>query len=143
MATLTTANAVILLSIGSVFPTPQQIQGFAADDVSDTEALASAEAVMGVDGILSGGFVFVAVKWGISIQADSASNFVFDTWYNQQQQLKDVFFASGTILVPGLGTKWYLTNGLLTSYKPMPDLKRISQPRKHEITWQSISNSII
>ena len=139
MATLTSANAILLIGIGSIFPTPQQIQGFAADDVTDVQPLDSAEAVMGVDGILSAGFVFVPIKQGISLQADSLSNFLFDQWYNSQQQLKDLFFATGILILPGLQTKWYFTQGALTGYKPIGDVKRIVQPRKYEITWQSMS----
>lgn len=143
MATLTTANSIILIGIQSVFPTPQQLQGFAADDISDVEGLASAEAVMGVDGILSAGFVFVPIKQGITLQADSPSNFVFDQWYNAQQQLRDLFFATGTIILPGLPAKWYLTQGAMTLYKPIGDLKRTLQPRKYEITWQSMSPALV
>jgi hypothetical protein len=143
MATLTSANAILLIGVASIFPTPQQLQGFAADDVTDVEPLANAETVMGVDGILSGGFVFVSIKQGITLQSDSASNFLFDTWYQTQQQNKDVFLATGQIFLPGLGTKWYLTQGFLTQYKPIGDVKRYVQPRKYEITWQSISPSVI
>lgn len=135
---LTSANAVILLSIDNVFPTPVQLQGFAADDVSEVEPLDSAEAVMGVDGIMSAGFVFVMVKQGFTLQADSNGNSVFDLWFATQQTARDIFFATGTLILPSVGTKWNMTQGALTSYKSMPDIKRILQPRKFEITWQSI-----
>jgi hypothetical protein len=143
MATLTAANAILLIGVDSVFPTPQQLQGFAADDVTDVESLASAEAVMGVDGNLSAGFVFVSIKQGITLQSDSASNFLFDTWYLTQQQAKDVFPATGVLMIPGLGTKWTMSTGWLTGYKPFGDIKRIVQPRKFEITWASISPAVI
>lgn len=141
MATLTAANAILLIGVGSIFPVPQQMQGFAADDVTDVEPLNSAEAVMGVDGILSGGFVFVPIKQGITLQADSPSNNFYDIWYQTQQQLKDLFFATGILVLPGLQTKYYFTQGILTGYKPVGDVKKIINPRKYEITWQSMSPS--
>lgn len=140
--TLTSANAVVLLGISSVFPTPQALQGFAADDVTDIDPLNSAEAVMGVDGVMSAGFVFQMVHQNISLQADSPSNDIFDFWYAFQQQVEDLAFATGTIVLPGLQKKWLLTKGTLSTYKPMPDIKRTTQPRRYSITWQSITPTI-
>ena len=50
--TLTAANSVILLTIPSLFPVAQQLQGFSAEDVFDTDQLDTAETMMGVDGKL-------------------------------------------------------------------------------------------
>lgn len=139
MGAITAANATILITIPSIFPTPQQLQGFAADEIFDTDSVESVETLMGVDGVLSAGFVNVPIKWGISLQADSASNFIFDTWYTQMQVAKDVFPASAIVLLNTIGTKWALTNGYLTAYKPMPDAHKLLMPRKYGITWQTIS----
>lgn len=141
MATLTSANATIFLSVASVFPTPQQLQGFAADDVFSSEKLNSAELSMGVDGKLSGGFVFVAAKWSVTLQADSDSNFFFDQWYQAQQVQRELLPASGLVLLQTLNTKWTLTRGYLTGYVPIPDTKKIINPRNFEMTWQSIVGS--
>jgi hypothetical protein len=139
MATITAANAVIMFSIPGLFPTPQQLQGFAADDITDTDALESAEVLMGVDGVLSGGFVYVAVKQNYALQADSPSAQIFDQWYATQQQIQDLYTAQATLLYPSIGTKWAMTKGFLTSYMPIPAAKKLLQPRKFTVTWQSIS----
>ena len=81
MASITSANAIIMLTIPDLFPAPQQLQGFAADDVYGVNDLKSAEVLMGVDGKLSGGFVFVPIEWSISFQADSPSLDIFDQWW--------------------------------------------------------------
>jgi hypothetical protein len=143
MATLTTVNAVLMLAVNNIFPVPQQLQGFAADDVTDVEGIETSEAVMGVDGILSAGFVYVPVRQNITLQADSASNALFDLWYTTQRQVQDLFFASGIIVLPGLGTQWVMNKGTLTQYKPVPDVKKISQPRKFQITWQSVIPTVV
>jgi len=126
-----------MLSIPGLFPVPQQLQGFAADDIFDSDAIESAETLMGVDGIMSAGFVFVPVNMHISIQADSPSNFIFDTWWATQQQNQEVFFAQGIVILNAIGTKWQLNKGSLVSYKPTPDVKKLLQPRRHTIRWQS------
>jgi hypothetical protein len=138
MATITAANAIFTLSISDLFPAPQRLQGFAADDIFDTDAIESAETLMGVDGVLSAGFVFVPVKQSISLQADSASNNLFETWWTTQQSVQDIFFASGIVILPGISKKFTMTQGALTTYAPTPGVKKLLQTRKYGITWQSV-----
>lgn len=142
MASLTGATAVYQLSITGLFPAPQQLQGFAADDVFDTPSIQSADVLMGVDGFMSAGFQFVPIKQTISIQADSASNDIFDQWWEASQQNQDVFFANAVVLLTALGKKWTMTRGVLTGYMPIPDVKKLIQPRKFEITWNSMSPAV-
>lgn len=139
MATLTTANAVITLAVLPLFPIPQQIQGFAADDVFDAPPVKAAETSMGVDGILSGGFVFNEFPWTISLQADSASNNFFDVWYLQNRAVLDAYTATGQIVLPALGMKWDMADGFLMDYPWLPSAKKIVQPRRYGITWGSVT----
>lgn len=139
MGSITAANSTLLLAVTGLFPAPQRLQGYATDDIYSTEALESAEVMMGVDGKLSAGFVYVAVKQSYNLQADSNANQIFDTWYAAQQALRDVYFANATIALPSLGKKWTMTNGILTSFPPMPDAGKTLKPRKYGITWESIS----
>ncbi len=135
--TLTAANAVITLSIAGLFPVPIQLQGFAADDVTDISDQEVAEAVMGVDGILSGGYIATPIKQGITLQADSLSNDIFDQWNGAQQATRDIFRCQGVIILPGLSKKWNYNRGILTTYSPQPSIKKLTQPRKYAITWES------
>lgn len=137
MTSITGANSTFTLSISGLFPTPVQLQGYATDDAFATESLTPSETLMGVDGILSGGFVFVEVKQTISIQADSPSADIFDQWYSAQQQIQDVFTATGLIMLPSLRKKYSMVKGFLTTYPPLPDVKKLLQPRKFGITWQA------
>lgn len=140
---ITAANATFLLAIAGVFPTPQQLQGFAADDIFSTDPLEAQQVLMGVDGKMSAGFVFVEVKQSVTLQADSASNFIFDAWYQAQQVARDTFFATGIVILPGIGQKWAMANGVLSSYPPMPDGGKILKPRKFGLTWESINPALI
>jgi hypothetical protein len=135
---ITSANAVLTISIPPLFPIPQQLQGFAVDDVYDIPRIRSVETLMGVDGILSGGFVFTAVTQEIALQGDSASNAIFDTWWTQMQAAEETYVASGTIQLPGIKTKFSQLVGYLTEYSPSPAVKRVIQPRRYQITWQRV-----
>lgn len=136
--TITAANAVLTLSVANLFPTPQQIQGFAADDVFDTEDLETAELSMGVDGKLSAGFVYNPVKQGFTLQADSASNDFFEAIYAAERAARDKFTLNGSVLLPSVNRLYTMTTGFMNGYKPMSDAKRVLQPRKFTITWQSV-----
>ncbi len=136
---LTGANSVIMLAVTGVFDTPQQLQGYAADDVFDADMLQQAETLMGVDGKLSGGFVFKEVDQTFALQADSASNDFFDAWKNAQEAAHDVFTSQGIITLFTLGSKWTMRNGFLTGYTPIPAVKKLVQPRKYKITWESMT----
>ena len=138
MASITSANSILMLSISALYAVPQQIQGYSVDDIYDTEPLEVAETMMGVDGFLSGGFVNSPVRQGINLQADSGSMAIFENWYNSQKSIQDLYYANATITLPSLGKKWQMTRGILTTYPLLPDAKKVLQPRKMAITWQSI-----
>lgn len=141
MASITAANATIMLAIAGLFDTPQQIQGFAADDVFSVEPTDVTETLRGVDGKLSGGFVYGDLPWSITLQADSASNAIFDAWVAGQITAQDVYTANAVVLLRSLNAKWTMTKGFLKKWPSMPDAKKLLQPRKFLIEWESISKA--
>ncbi len=142
MADITGANAVFTITIPTIFSIPQTLQGFAADDVFGTDPLESVETRMGVDGNLSAGFVFKELKMGVDLQADSSSNQIFDLWWAQMQAQRGTFVAQGVVILQALGTKWVLVNGFLTRYQPIPTVKKLVEPKRFEITWESVSPAV-
>lgn len=142
MGSITAANSVYVLSISGLLFVPTQLQGYAADDVFETEPLESTETSMGVDGTLSAGFVFKEVKQSIILQADSASNQVFDDWQAANRAAQESLPANGLVNLKSISTKWTLTNGYLTGYPPMPNAGKLLKPRKFTITWENISPAI-
>src|SRR5215831_17114733 len=133
MVDITSANAEIILTIPLVFSQSQTLSGFAADDIFDIPELEEAEAIMGADGLLSAGKVFVATRQTIALQADSPSNAVFDTWHAFQENTISVAPASGVIKLPALGLKFNMAKGFLITYKNVADARRVLQPRRHTI----------
>ncbi len=137
MTDLTAANVSIALTIPGVFDTPQIIKGFATDDVYDFDEIESVEAVMGVDGILSGGWTWKPQPQRFMLQANSPSAIIFDTWQQQQAATRQTYPASGVVRAPSLGLKFLQTNGLLTGYK-LPGAKKLMQPRNFRIMWNLV-----
>lgn len=141
MATITSANSILTLAIGGLFDAPINIQGYAVDDAFESEAVQQAETLMGVDGVLSGGKVWVPYKMTVHLQADSPSIAIFDAWRATQDAVVDVFTANGTIILPSTGMAYGLVNGFLTTATPFPAVKKTLQPVVYEITWQTIVGS--
>lgn len=138
MGDITGADAVVMLSIPTLFDTPQQLQGFGMDDVYDIDQVQSVETVMGVDGVLSGGFVFKEQVQRITLQADSPSNAIFDTWHAQMVAARRTYPANGIVSIPSVGLKFIQTIGYLTAYK-LPGVKKLVLPRQYGITWNLIA----
>ena len=135
---ITSANAVLMLTVPSILPVPTQLQGFAADDIYDFEDVDVAETSMGVDGVLSGGIVFRPKVQNFSFQADSASIATMDAWNLAQQVSIAVFPGFMNVTLTGIGKSYTCGPGILTRVTPAPAGKRILQPQKYRIEWGKV-----
>lgn len=135
---ITSANAVYMLTIPNLFNSPQQLQEFSADDIFTTDVLAATETSMGLDGFLSGGFVYTEVRQSISLQANSPSNDMFERWWLQQQIDQEAYIANGTILLKSINKRFTMTRGFISQFASVPDAARTLRPRRHQITWNRI-----
>ena len=141
MSTLTSANSILMIGIANLYNVPVQIQGYATDDAFTTEDVDTGETMMGVDGKLSAGFTPYPVTIDINLQADSASNLFFDAWIAAEATAREKYIASATIMLPGTNMLYAFTRGFLGKVSVMPANKKILQPRKFSIVFQSISRA--
>src|SRR5690242_8115266 len=139
MSTITSANSVFALAIANVFSAPQNLEGYSADDAFTTEAIESVETVQGIDGNLSGGFIFNPYKMSVTIMPDSPSLDLFYQWAQYMQSTREVAIASGTIWLPAISKKFTLQRGFLTSNVPIPSAKKVLQASQFQITWNRIT----
>ena len=141
MATITSANSVLMLGVSKLFNIPVQIQGFATDDAFAIEDIDMAETMMGVDGKFSAGWIPVPKSMEITLQADSASNDFFDALIAAESVTREKYQLNGSILLQGTGKLYALTNGYLKKGSVMPPAKKVLQPRKFTIEFKSISSA--
>ncbi len=134
--TITAANIQFTLTIPGVYSTAQLIQGYSEDDVTEFEQQTIGQAMIGVDGTLTAGYLNVAWVQGFTLMADSPSNFIMDNWAMAEKAFQDKYPASGLIVYPSLGQKFPLPKGFLTQYRPVPPGKKVLQPRAYQITWE-------
>jgi len=136
MADITSANAVFLLSVQDVFPTPQILQGFATDDAFATGEVDVAEVMKGVDGFMSYGFVPFITHMNIVFQADSPSiPNTMEVWLSAELAVRRKFAANATITLAALGKVYQMVNGVVTRMTPIPPGKKILQPQSYAIAW--------
>jgi hypothetical protein len=137
MATITSANSVFMLSVVPLFPVPQKLEGYSADDSFAVDAKETAETVFGIDGKLSAGYVFNPTNLTITIMPDSPSLNIFETWINAEAVAREKMVCNATVQLPAIGKKYTLTKGFLISHKPFADNKRTLQPMPFVIRFES------
>lgn len=143
LRTITSANSSLVLSIPEVLGAPVPLQGYAVDAAFAVEPFDTAEAIMGVDGIMSAGYTPQPKKMTISLQADSASLEVFNQWLGAMEQAREVFFCDLTVNMPAIGKTFSCTKGVLTNTPKMPEGKKTLQPVTYTITFQDIQPSVL
>ncbi len=137
-STITSANSVFSLTVTTLYLTPQTLQGYMADAAFEQEGVDIAETVLGVDGILSAGWVPQAYTQTISLMPNSPSSVLFETWAATENTLQDKLTANATITLKSTGRKYSLQNGYLTNYKPIPDAGRVLKGRPFRIVWNTV-----
>ncbi len=138
MANITSANSVMAIGVIGLFDTPQALDGFGADDAYSIDSVEVTESMMGVDGIMSTGWIPQIKTQHINLQADSPSNTFFEAWYAAQEQARNPYFAFATIIQDSVGRVYSLKNGVLCGYTPIADAKKVLAPRKFSIKWNYV-----
>ena len=143
MKTITSANAVFLLSVGLLYPVAQKIEGFAADSAWAFDAINNAEIVQGVDGQTSAGWIPHLTVMTITLQPDKAGYPIFDTWFSTEEMMREKLSADGELTLSSIGKKIQLGDGFLSGGVAAPDGKKVLSPVNYKITWSSIMVSLI
>lgn len=136
---LTAADAIYALTVTDLFTSAQILAGYSTDRAFETDAVEAVELQMGVDGFLSGGYVPKETPQTITFQSDSLSVDIFDYWYGQQQQNRQLYRANATVIIPAIGKKYTLRKGFLSSWVPIPGTGKILAARPARITWERIT----
>lgn len=141
--TITSANSILTMVVPGLFPVPVSIQGYSTDDAFMLDALDLAETVMGVDGKMSAGYVPKEVKLTVTLQADSESKEFFAILTQAVKTAREIFYMSATLSLPSTGEAFTFTRGILTSVEQAPAAKKMLQPQKFVITWESVNRAIL
>lgn len=114
------------------------LQGFAPDDIYAINDVDTGETMMGLDGILSGGYVPVARTIVFKQMANSPTESFFDAWGQGEDLAMVKYPAYGTITYPGLQKVAIMTNGFLRARKFLPDAQKLLMPQTFAVEWQKV-----
>ena len=143
MKTITSANSIFLLSVGTLFAVQQRIEGFAADTAWAFESVSNSEVLQGVDGKMSAGWVPHLTPMTITLQPDKSGWDVFLAWHTAEESIREKIFCDGTISIPSINRRYVLSNGVLTAYDPAPSAQKVLQQMTYKITWETVVPSLI
>ncbi len=132
---ITSANSKFVLAVPGVFSAGVLLQNFSVDDMFEAEPQEITESRIGADGFFVGGYVFNLTTMPILFQANSASVVVFQAWKKAQDATRDVIVASASVLMPSLGLKATLNDGLIKSMPAFPPHKKVAENFRVELTW--------
>jgi hypothetical protein len=132
---ITSANAVFMLSIAGVYPTAQQLQEFGVDDAFTTDAVATTETQVGVDGFGVAGYVPRSPTMTIRLLASSRSFPVFEDWIAAQDALQDVLYGAAIVTLPAIGRKYTCYRGSLLGVSTIADARKVLQNREFHVQW--------
>ena len=135
---ITSANAIISISVGVIFPNGFQLQRFSTDDIYGAGQIRKNIQKMGVDGYQSSGKVWVSVPITYHLQVDSPSCASFDAWAQAEDQLDDTLTATGLIILPGIATKYQMVNGSLGEVSPIGAAGQTLKERSFEVVWNRL-----
>jgi len=141
--TITSANSVLTFVVAGLFPAPVQMSGFASDKAFAMESLQLAEVQMGVDGRMTAGYTPNPSVQDITLQADSPSKTFFNALIAATKSTREVFYISGSLVLPSTGEKYSMRRGILTKGKQIPDAAKLLQPMDYQITWESVNQSLL
>lgn len=90
----------------------------------------------GVDGYLSGGWRPTPKVIKISLEANSPSVEIFETWLNQMETDREVSTCDMVFWIPSISRKYTGTCGYLTIGKSMPSAKQMLEALTFTITFE-------
>lgn len=141
--TITSANSIFTLVVPGLFPAPVQLMGYSTDRAFTSDAVQTAEAQMGVDGILSAGYTPSPIVQTVTLQADSPSRDFFNILMSAMDTAREIYWLSGTISLPATGESFTMHKGVLVNSKYSPDANKVLQPIDYVITWESVVRSLL
>ena len=137
MLDITSANAVVALSVENLFSV--NLENFSADSSFTTDTVQAAETRMGVDGHMAAGFTPAIKTVTINLEAGSPSHTFLQLLRQAQEVNLKPYKVQMVVSIPSIGKRYTLSNGVLQSYKDMPDGQTVLSPTQWVFHFESMS----
>ena len=137
MLDITSANATVAVSVESLFSVT--LENFSADSSFTSDTIQAAETRMGVDGHLAAGFTPAIKTVTINLEAGSPSATFLQLLVQAQETKLKPYKVQMVISVPSIGKRYSFSNGVLQSYKDIPDGQNVLSPTQWVFHFEGLS----
>ena len=137
MLDITSANAVVALSVENLFSV--NLENFSADSSFTTDTVQAAETRMGVDGHMAAGFTPAIKTITINLEAGSPSTEYMQLLRQVQEVNMKPYKVNMVISIPSIGKRYTFSDGVLQSYKDLPDGQNVLSPTQWVFHFEGMS----
>jgi hypothetical protein len=125
------------MSVGGLFSI--NLENFSADSSFTSDTIQVAETRMGVDGHMAAGFTPNIKTLTINLEAGSPST-EFMILLNQAQETnRKPYEVNMVVSIPSIGKRYTFSNGVLQSYKGLPDGNKVLGPTQWVFHFEDMS----
>ena len=137
MLDITSANATVALSVGGLFSV--NLENFSADSSFTSDTVQAAETRMGVDGHMAAGFTPAIKTITINLEAGSPSTEYMQLLRQVQEVNMKPYKVNMVISIPSIGKRYTFSDGVLQSYKDLPDGQNVLSPTQWVFHFEGMS----
>lgn len=137
MLDITSANATVAISVESLFSV--NLENFSADSSFTSDTVQAAETRMGVDGHLAAGYTPAIKTVTINLEAGSPSATFMQLLRQAQEVNMKPYKVQMIISVPAIGKRYSFSNGVLQSFKDLPDGQNVLSPSQWVFHFEDLS----
>ena len=137
MLDITSANATVALSVGGLFSVT--LENFSADSSFTSDTVQAAETRMGVDGHMAAGFTPAIKTITINLEAGSPSTEYMQLLRQVQEVNMKPYKVQMVISIPSIGKRYTFSEGVLQSYKDLPDGQNVLSPTQWVFHFEGMS----
>ena len=137
MLDITSANATVALSVGGLFSV--NLENFSADSSFTSDTVQAAETRMGVDGHMAAGFTPAIKTITINLEAGSPSTEYMQLLRQVQEVNMKPYKVNMVISILSIGKRYTFSDGVLQSYKDLPDGQNVLSPTQWVFHFEGMS----
>ena len=135
---ITSANASATLIL-DLFPAGIKLEQFSADGAWSQDGYSVLETRMGVDGYMAAGYTPVEKEITFHFQANSPSINKLNLIWQTMEATKTALWCNLTITIPSIKMTYVCANGVLLTYKMLPNAEKVLEPVDATFRFESIT----
>ena len=125
------------MSVGGLFSV--NLENFSADSSFTSDTVQAAETRMGIDGHMAAGFTPAIKTITINLEAGSPSTEYMQLLRQVQEVNMKPYKVNMVISIPSIGKRYTFSEGVLQSYKDLPDGQNVLSPTQWVFHFEGMS----